>query len=128
MRSMFGTFDCRFFFLTCGALLTLFTLTSCTVERRKTDAELALTPQQAAGRRVYDNYCDRCHEPYSSREKKGPSLQATFKRQYLPKSGLPANDERVSEIIRSGRGNMPAYGPTLDQQQFESLMAYMHTL
>jgi mono/diheme cytochrome c family protein len=125
---MFGTFDYRFLALTCTALLTLLALTSCTVERRKSDAELGLTPEQTAGRRVYDNYCDRCHEPYSSREKKGPSLQSTFKHQYLPKSGLPANDERVAEIIRSGRGNMPAYGPTLSQQQFENLLSYMHTL
>jgi mono/diheme cytochrome c family protein len=128
MQSLLRTFDRTCFALTCGVLLMSYALTACTVERRKSDAELGLTPQQAAGRRVYDNYCDRCHEPYSSREKKGPSLQATFKHQYLPKSGLPANDEQVGDIIRLGRGNMPAYGPTLTQQQFENLMAFMHTL
>ena len=97
-------------------------------ERRKSDAELGLTPEQAAGRRVYDDQCDRCHEPYSSKGKKGPSLQSVFKHQYLSLSGLPANDERVGEIIRSGRKDMPAFGPALTQQQIDSLLVYLHTL
>jgi mono/diheme cytochrome c family protein len=106
----------------------LFALAACDAERRKSDAELGLNPQQAAGRRVYDQHCDRCHEAYSSRAKKGDSLLGVFKKQYLPKSGLPANDERVGEIIRSGRAMMPAFGPALSEQQIQDLMAYLHTL
>ena len=109
-------------------LAILFTLGGCDVERRKSDAELGLTPQQAAGRRVYDSTCDRCHEPYSSRDKKGPSLQGVFRKQYLAKSGLPANDERAADIIRSGRGMMEGFGQTLTPQQIDDLLAYMHTL
>ena len=100
----------------------------CNVERRKSDAELGLNAQQAAGRRTYDRYCDQCHEPYSSRGKKGPSMKEVFKRPYLSISGLPANDERVGEIVRYGRSKMPAYGRELDQQQIDDLLAYMHTL
>jgi mono/diheme cytochrome c family protein len=102
--------------------------TGCDVERRKSDAELGLNPQQAAGRKIYDKDCDQCHEPYSSRGKKGPSLKGVFHKQYLPESGLPANDDRVGEIIRFGRSKMPAYGKVLDQQQVEDLLAYLHTL
>ena len=97
-------------------------------ERRKSDAKLGLTPEQAVGRRVYDDQCDRCHEPYSSKGKKGPSLQGVYKRPYLSLSGLPANDERVGEIIRSGRKDMPAFGPALTPQQIDSLLLYLHTL
>ncbi len=100
----------------------------CDVERRKSDAELGLNPQQAAGRRIYDKNCDQCHEPYSTRGKKGPGLKGVFQKQYLSVSGLPANDDRVSEIVRFGRSKMPAYGQTLDQQQLQDLLAYMHTL
>jgi mono/diheme cytochrome c family protein len=106
----------------------LFSLAACDVERRKSDAELGLNPQQAAGRRVYDQDCARCHEAYTSRAKKADSLQGVFKKQYLPKSGLPANDERVSEIIHSGRGMMPAFGPVVSDQQIQDLLAYLHTL
>jgi mono/diheme cytochrome c family protein len=106
----------------------LFSMAACDVERRKSDAELGLNPEQAAGRRVYDQDCVRCHEAYSSRAKKADSLQGVFKRQYLPKSGLPANDERVGEIIHSGRGMMPAFGPVLSEKQIQDLLAYLHTL
>ena len=109
-------------------LLALVALPACEVERRKSDAELGLNPQQAAGRRVYDDTCARCHEPYSSRGKKGPSMKGVFKRQYLPLSGLPANDERMGEIVRYGRSKMEGFGRVLSDQQIQDLLAYMHTL
>ncbi len=51
-----------------------------------------------------------------------------FKHQYLRLSGLPANDERVTDIIRLGRGEMPGFSQALDQQQLTDLLAYLHTL
>lgn len=101
---------------------------ACDVQRRKSDAELGLNAQQAAGRRLYDQYCDRCHEPYSSRDKKGRSLQGVFKKQFLPQSGMPANDERVSEMIMTGRNMMPGFAQALSQPQVQDLLAYLHTL
>ena len=100
----------------------------CNAELRKSDAELGLNAQQSAGRRIYDRHCDQCHEPYSTSGKKGPGLKGIFKKQYLSESGLPANDERVGEIIKFGRSKMPGFGQTLDQQQIQDLLAYMHTL
>jgi mono/diheme cytochrome c family protein len=113
---------------TLGWLMALAVLCGCDVERRKSDAELGLNPQQAAGRKIYDKYCDRCHEPYSTKGKKGPGLKGVFKNKYLSLSGLPANDERVGDIIRLGRHEMPAYSQTLSQQDLDDLLAYMHTL
>jgi mono/diheme cytochrome c family protein len=110
------------------AWLALVSLTGCDVERRKSDAELGLNPQQAAGRKIYDNYCDRCHRPYSTKGKKGPGLKGIFQHQYLSLSGLPANDDRVGDIIRNGRPDMPGYGQTLSQQDIQDLLAYLHTL
>jgi mono/diheme cytochrome c family protein len=109
-------------------LLSLGMLAGCDVQRRKSDAELGLNPQQVSGRKIYDAHCDRCHEPYSTRGKKGPGLQGVFKRQYLSLSGLPANDERVTDIIRMGRNEMPGYSQTLSPQEIQDLLAYMHTL
>jgi mono/diheme cytochrome c family protein len=114
-----------------GALTVLFALalaSGCDVERRKSDAELGLNLQQSAGRKIYDSHCDRCHEPYSTRGKKGPGLKGVFQNKYLSLSGLPANDERVSEIIRIGRKEMPGYSQTLNQQDIQDLLAYLHTL
>ena len=112
--------------LICALMFLL--LTGCDLERRKSDAELGLNPQQAAGRHIYDKHCDRCHEPYSTRGKKGPGLKGIFRRPYLAESGLPANDERVSEIILYGRSKMPGFNQVLDQQQTQDLLAYLHTL
>jgi mono/diheme cytochrome c family protein len=109
-------------------ILGLLALAGCDVERRKSDAELGLNPQQAAGRRLYDNYCDRCHEPYSSRGKKGPSLKGVLKKQYLSLSGLPANDERMTDIIKFGRAKMEGFGQVMNDQQIKDLLAYLHTL
>src|SRR5205807_2419286 len=109
-------------------LLIIAVLAGCDVQRRKSDAELGLTPQQSAGRKIYDDHCDRCHEPYSTRGKKGPGLKGMFQHKYLSLSGLPANDERVTDIIRLGRNEMPAYSQTLSSQDLQDLLAYMHTL
>jgi cytochrome c2 len=109
-------------------MLVFLALAGCDVERRKSDAELGLNPQQAAGRRLYDDYCDRCHEPYSSRDKKGPSLKGVFKRQYLSVSGFPANDDRVAEIVKYGRVKMQGFGQVMNEQQIKDLVAYLHTL
>jgi mono/diheme cytochrome c family protein len=100
----------------------------CDVERRKSDAELRLTGQQASGRHIYDQYCDRCHAAYSSRGRKGPSMQGIFKKQYLSQSGMPANDDRVGDIIRIGRNKMDGFGNVLTDEQIKDLLAYLHTL
>ena len=108
--------------------LSMLLLVGCDARLRQTDAQLGLNSQQAAGRRIYDQYCDRCHAPYSSRGRQGPSMRSVFKSRYLSLSGLPANDERVAEIIRTGRGKMPGYSQVLNQQQIDDLLAYLHTL
>lgn len=111
-----------------AVIVSVLSIAACDVERRKSDAELGLNPEQAAGRKHYDIDCDRCHEPYSSHGKKGPSLKGIFKHQYLPLSGLPANDERVADIIRYGRAKMEGFGQVMTDQQIKELLAYLHTL
>jgi mono/diheme cytochrome c family protein len=44
------------------------------------------------------------------------------------KNGMPANDDRVADIILIGRAKMPAFQNKLRQQQLDDLMAYLHTL
>jgi mono/diheme cytochrome c family protein len=112
----------------CLIIFLLAVACGCEVQRRKSDAELGLTPRQAAGRHVYDQYCDRCHSPYSSRKRQGPSLHGLFKRDYLPASGMPANDDRVNDIVRMGRDKMEGFSNVLSDEQINDLLAYLHTL
>ncbi len=102
-------------------------LAGCDTQVRKSDAELGLNPQQASGRHLFDRYCAMCHEAYSSRALRGPSLEGLFKKPFMP-SGTPANDERVHEVINLGRSKMPSFGRVLNQQQIDDLLAYLHTL
>jgi mono/diheme cytochrome c family protein len=114
--------------IACVFLLTAMFISACDVQRRKSDAELGLNAEQSAGRRIYDSNCSRCHEPYSTRGKKGPGLKGMFKHQYLSLSGLPANDDRVTDIIRNGRNEMPGYAQKLTPGEIQELLAYLHTL
>ena len=114
------------------ALITFITillgiLAGCDAEPRKTDAELGLTPQQAMGRRVYDARCAECHYAYSTRDLRGPSMHGLFKKQFMS-SGIPANDDRVTDIILMGRSKMPGFQQKISPQQLADLLAYLHTL
>lgn len=128
MEQLLGGNRTGIFFGAFVVLLAFGAVSACEVQRRKSDAELGLNEQQSAGRKIYDSQCGRCHEAYSSRGKKGPSLKGVFQNKYLSLSGLPANDERVSDIIRMGRNEMPGYSQTLSPQDIQDLLAYLHTL
>ena len=93
----------------------------------KTDAELGLNAQQAAGRRVFEADCAACHNAYSSSGSKGPSLKKVFRERFLP-SGLPSNERFVRQTIVSGRNMMPGIGDALSEQQLDDLIAYLRTL
>jgi len=43
-------------------------------------------------------------------------------------SGMPANDQRVGEIIHLGRNKMEGFGNVLTDDQINDLLAYLHTL
>jgi mono/diheme cytochrome c family protein len=109
------------------SLIAISILSACDAEPRKTDAELGLNAQQVAGRRVYEARCAECHYAYSKRNLRGPSLNGLFRKQFMT-SGIPANDDRVTDIIVMGRAKMPAFQNKLTQKQLDDLMAYLHTL
>ena len=111
-----------------ACLLVCLVACGCEVERRKSDPELGLNPQQAAGHHIYEQNCERCHSAYSSRGRQGPSLKGVFQKPFLGQSGLPANNERIGQIIRLGRNKMQGFGNVLTDDQIGDLLAYLHTL
>lgn len=86
-----------------------------------------LTPRESAGRQVFLDQCARCHYPDSDRGLRGPGLLGLFRQPYL-RSGVAANDQRVTDLILRGRNIMPAFGNRISENQLEDLMAYLHTL
>lgn len=83
------------------------------------------TPQEARGAAVYQAKCARCHYPTNTHPLHGPGLQALTKIKSMP-SGAPPTDERLTDRILHGYGNMPVTQITDDQ--LEDLLAYLHTL
>lgn len=86
-----------------------------------------LTPTEMQGHEIFQSHCAVCHHANSEEPLHGPGLQGLFKKPYLP-SGAPANNDRVLSVIVHGRNMMPPFGNTLDDQQVNDLLAYLHTL
>jgi mono/diheme cytochrome c family protein len=86
-----------------------------------------LNAQQMRGHAVFQARCLVCHYDRKDKPLHGPSMVGVYKRPSLP-SGAPANDERVTATILHGHGLMPAMGNTMDQQDVDDLLAYLHTL
>jgi mono/diheme cytochrome c family protein len=86
-----------------------------------------LTPEEAAGSRVFTSQCSGCHYATSEDGKNGPGLKGLFRKPYLP-SGAAANNNRVTAVIVHGRGMMPPLGNTLSEEELQALIAYLHTL
>ena len=86
-----------------------------------------LSPQEAAGRRVFVSHCAGCHYASSEKGLNGPGLEGLFRKPYLPSGGV-ANDTRVTAVILRGRNMMPALGNTLSDQDLADLLTYLHTL
>lgn len=86
-----------------------------------------LNAQQTHGYAVFQTHCATCHYDRRDAALHGPSLLRVFKKPDLP-SGAPANDERVRATVLHGRGLMPAVGSTMDPQDIDDVLAYLHTL
>lgn len=83
------------------------------------------TPQEARGAQVFQAGCAKCHYPTSTHGLHGPGLQSITKIKSMP-SGAPPTDERLTAVILHGHGTMP--GTSLDDQQLQDLLAYLHTI
>jgi len=102
-------------------------LAGCSPSPGPSKPENQLTPQEARGRALYQQYCASCHYASQTGDLHGPSLFAMYRKKYLP-SGAPANDQRVAPVILRGRNMMPGYASDLNDQQLQDLLAYLHTL
>ncbi len=87
------------------------------------------TPAQAsheetAAWRLVKERCSLCHYLERQGAKFAPSLQGLFQRRTLMNS-KPVNDQTVSEWIREGSANMPAFKSTLTPQQIQMIVNYL---
>jgi mono/diheme cytochrome c family protein len=102
-------------------------LAACGCKHSPSKPVRALTPQEAAGKQVFVNQCSGCHYADTDKGLYGPGLEGLFRKPYLT-SGMAANDTRVRAVILYGWAMMPPMGNRMSDQEFEELMAYLHTL
>ena len=80
-----------------------------------------------AGKRLFMTACANCH---------GPDGTGQMMRQMMPNIGnltLPAthakyDDAAFAELIKNGRGKMPAFGSVFQPEQIQQIIAYARTL
>jgi mono/diheme cytochrome c family protein len=86
-----------------------------------------LTPQESAGKHLYQVRCAHCHEDNDLALKKvPPELHDVFEHKTLP-SGAPATDAAIRLNVLTGRGLMPSFAGRFDDEQMAALLAYLHT-
>ena len=79
------------------------------------------------GQYVYQQWCATCHEASDIHLlKTPPRLDGLFQKRVFP-SGASATDREFANVILHGRGTMPAFEYTLDSDDVDALVRYMHT-
>ncbi len=87
----------------------------------------SLTPEEAAGKHLYQVRCAHCHEDNDLALKKvPPDLRGIFDRKMLP-SGAPATDATVRQNVVTGKGMMPGFAGRFTEEQMSALLAFLHT-
>ena len=95
--------------------------------------EIALGYQQTLGRRLNDQYCDRCHNPESSAERVSNYDNLEVKPHPFSEGDTlnKISNADLTAIITNGgpalqkSALMPAWGNTLSKSEIESLIAYI---
>ncbi len=94
------------------------------------DSKTSPSPNPIAvqqGKNIYDAQCAPCHEVTNLHLLKDPPrLDGLFKKPALP-SGAPATDAEVRDVILHGRGIMPPFELSIDNDGLQALLAYLHT-
>jgi cytochrome c2 len=84
------------------------------------ESKTALSPAAAAGEKLFDQNCARCHYANETRQKVGPGLKGILKNKELPYTHKPATVANVREMTASGH--------KFSKTEMDDLMAYLKTL
>lgn len=92
-----------------------------------------LSPAAKAGKKVFSENCELCHNTANTQTKIGPGLKGLFKHKELPYSHRPTTVANVREQIEKGNANakpmpMPPFGSKLSKTQISDVIAYLKTL
>lgn len=72
--------------------------------------------EPSAGRAVFETHCAACHGDQAQGRGAAPALTGVVDR---------LGAQTVADVVRDGRGGMPAFGNRLDAQEVADLVAYL---
>src|SRR3990172_4036516 len=109
-------------------------LSACATNGRA--AQPTLTPQAAAGKRIFDSICSACHSTLPDTVIVGPSLAGISKTAATRVEGFTARDYLEQSILDPGAYLVDGYndlmprtfGEVYDKEQIDALIAYLMTL
>jgi mono/diheme cytochrome c family protein len=83
----------------------------------------------ALGEKVYKQRCVLCHGPEGKGDGPGAAALNPKPRNHTDASYMSTQtDEQLMTSIRDGKGQMPAWGKILSQEEMTSVLAYIRTL
>jgi len=86
-----------------------------------------LGQDELQGAALYRTHCSACHDDApEGLLKTPPRLEGIFRHPNLP-DGVPATDEAVRSVILQGLRTMPAFDGRLQEQEVQSIIAYLHS-
>jgi mono/diheme cytochrome c family protein len=90
---------------------------------------IARTDQKSikAGKVLFAQKCEYCHDPFSTMRLGGPGLKDILKNPLLPATKKPATPENIASQMRHPLSNMPSF-VYLDEDDVENIIAFLNTL
>src|SRR5512135_3601571 len=80
-----------------------------------------------AGKLLFAQKCEYCHDAYSTMKRGGPGLKGILKNPLLPVSKKPATPENIAAQMRHPFTNMPSF-VYLDDNDVLNIIAFLNTL
>lgn len=81
----------------------------------------------SAGKTLFSQKCEYCHNAYSSERLVGPGLKGILKNPLLPVSGQPATPESIAGQIKHPRSAMPSF-VFLTDDDIVNIISFLNTL
>jgi mono/diheme cytochrome c family protein len=83
----------------------------------------------ALGDQVYKERCVLCHGPLGKGDGPGAAALNPKPRNHTDGAYMNARtDEQLLEVIRTGKGNMPAWGKILTEEQIQAVLKHVRSL
>ena len=107
--------------------LQLFQLLCLTLVIFAVGCKKKLSQGELRGEELYRIHCSECHDQTpEGLLKTPPKLAGLFHSGTLP-DGVPANDQKVHEVILHGLRTMPAFNGRLRDDEIDYIVAYLHS-